>query len=205
MQRRWLWLLVAFALIDAVFIYRWYHSRSERRYDGHIRRTAERYGLNPALVKAVIWRESGFDPAARGRAGEMGLMQLREPAAREWADAEKIRFFFFKRLSDPETNIRAGAWYLSKLLKRYGQTDDAVPYALADYNAGRTHVLRWMGGAAKTNSAVFLTQMDFPGTQSYIRSVVARGLQYQAQFAVQKRDILAERQAGGAANGYRAR
>jgi len=41
--------------------------------------------VEPALIKAVAWRESKFDTHARGRAGEIGLMQLREEAAQEWA------------------------------------------------------------------------------------------------------------------------
>ena len=182
MRHRWLWLLVVCALIDVAVIYRWLQRRDDRRFDPHILETARLYEVDPALIKAVIWQESGFDPAARGRAGELGLMQIRPPAAEEWAAAEKVRFFFFARLRDPGTNIRAGSWYLAKLLKRYRQTDHAVPYALADYNAGRTHVLRWMQGRAKTNSAAFVAQMDFPGTQEYIRAVMARRVQYQKQW-----------------------
>ena len=45
----------------------------------------------------------------------------------------------------------AGTWYLRKLLRRYPRADDPVVYALADYNAGRTHVLRWNKGPAATN------------------------------------------------------
>jgi soluble lytic murein transglycosylase-like protein len=43
---------------------------------------------------------------------------------------------------------------------------------LADYNAGRTHVLRWNKGAAKTNSEAFLAQMDYPGTRKYAQNVM---------------------------------
>ena len=43
---------------------------------------------------------------------------------------------------------------------------DPLPYALADYNAGRAHVLRWAKEAARTNSALFLQNMDYPGTRA---------------------------------------
>jgi len=56
--------------------------------------------------------------------------------------------------------------HLGKLLGRYLQTDDPVPYALADYNAGRANVLRWLTGSATTNSA---TQPNANGTQRFMR------------------------------------
>ncbi|NDD40298.1 MAG: hypothetical protein EB082_18135, partial [Verrucomicrobia bacterium] len=73
-------------------------------------------------------------------------------------------------------------WYLAKLLRRYPQADDPVPYALADYNAGRGHVLRWDQGAAATNSQQFLAQMTFPGTRRYIETVVKRRERYREEF-----------------------
>ena len=63
---------------------------------------------------------------------------------------------------NPATNTLIGAWYLEKLLKRYAQTDNPIPYVLADYNAGRSNVLKWNQGRAATNSAAFLWQIDFP-------------------------------------------
>jgi soluble lytic murein transglycosylase len=75
---------------------------------------------------------------------------------------------------DPGTNTLAGAWYLKKLLLRYKQTDDALPYALADYNAGRGNVLKWMHGSAATNSVAFTAQIGFPGTKAYVQSVIRR-------------------------------
>ena len=84
---------------------------------------------------------------------------------------------------DPGTNTLAGTWYLGKLLRRYPRTDNPVPYALADYNAGRGHVLRWNTGAAATNSAAFLREMTFPGTRKYVEAVMHRREYYAAQFS----------------------
>jgi soluble lytic murein transglycosylase len=183
MRRRWLWILISVVLLDGLLYYFWSRNRTEHRYDGLIRQAARRYGVEPALVKAVVWRESAFNPKARGLAGEIGLMQIRSLAAEEWAQAEHVRPFAHSHVSDPGTNTLVGAWYLNKLIKRYRDTDNAVAYALADYNAGRVHVLRWMEGTAKTNSRQFLAQMDFPGTQKYIRSVMSRADRYRSGFA----------------------
>jgi soluble lytic murein transglycosylase len=157
--------------------------RPEGRYDQDIRLAARRYNLDPALIKAVIWQESRFKPYVRGRAGEIGLMQIREDAAFEWAEAEKFRSFEHEEITDPQKNILCGTYYLSKLMKRYTNTDNAIPYALADYNAGRTHVLRWNKGAAKTNSAAFLKQMDYPGTRQYAINIMKQYAEYKESFA----------------------
>jgi soluble lytic murein transglycosylase len=159
----------------------WWHGRLERSQDQPIRAAARRYGVAPELVKAIVWRESRFDATAKGRAQEIGLMQLRELAAQEWADAERIPTFLHEHCFDPGTNVLAGTWYLKKLLKRYQQTDNPLPYALADYNAGRGNVLKWLGGAAATNSATFTEQIGFPSTRHYVESVMARFDRYRGR------------------------
>ncbi len=153
--------------------------------DGPIRAAAQRYGVEPALVKAVVWRESRFNPRARGRAQEIGLMQIRDDAAREWADAEHIRNYDHELCVDPTTNTLAGTWYLKKLLKRYAYTGDPVPYALADYNAGRGNVLKWLKGEAATNSAAFASQIGFRSTREYVRSVTSRYAYYRPIFTAE--------------------
>ncbi len=182
-RRKWLPVLALLLVVDAAGGWLYYRYRREHSQDAAIRAAALRYGVDGALVKAVVWRESWFDPAARGKAGELGLMQIREPAAREWAEAEHLPDFQHAHLLDPGSNTLAGAWYLTKLLRRYPHTDDPVPYALADYNAGRGHVLRWNQGAAATNSQQFLAQMTFPGTRRYIETVVQRRAHYRDEFA----------------------
>jgi soluble lytic murein transglycosylase len=101
-------------------------------------------------------------------------MQIMEMTGEEWAESERIRGYSSEYLWDPSQNIQAGAWYLSKCMRRYTNTDNPIPYALADYNAGRTHVLRWNKGAGSTNSTKFLAQMDYPGTRRYALSIMDR-------------------------------
>ena len=182
MKRSFVWLFIAFLVADLLVFLWWRHER-ERKFDVQIAAAAKRYQIDPALVKAVIWQESRFDAQARGRAGEVGLMQVREDAAVEWATSEHLRVFSQTELFNPSKNVMAGTFYLAKLLKRYRQTDNPLPYALADYNAGRTHVLRWNKGAASTNSSVFLTQIDYPTTKTYAESVMKRYQRYRGEFA----------------------
>ena len=154
----------------------------EHHEDRFILAAARHYHIDPALVKAVAWRETWFNPAARGTHGELGLMQITEPAANEWVEAERVKNFSIEHLLSPATNAYAGTFYLAKLLRRYPQTDNPLPYALADYNAGRTHVLRWGKNEAATNSAAFLAAMDFPGTKKYILAIMQRRIHYLSDF-----------------------
>lgn len=159
--------------------YWWREHMREREYETQIVAAAKKYRIDPLLVKAVIWQESRFDRNAKGEAGEIGLMQVMELTGEEWAEAERLRSFSKSYLWNPSENIQAGAWYLSKCLRRYTNTDNPIPYALADYNAGRTHVLRWNKGQASTNSTAFLAQMDYPGTRKYALNIMERYNYYQ--------------------------
>lgn len=186
-QIPWIFALLLLVACGAAGIWWWHQGRQERSQDGPIRTAAKRYGVDPALVKAIVWRESRFNPKARGRSQEIGLMQLREEAAQEWADAEELYTFEHEHCVDPLTNTLAGTYYLSKLLRRYTRTDDPVPYALADYNAGRANVIKWNNGEASTNSAVFIEQIGFPGTREYVRSVMERCKRYRPLISFPKK------------------
>ena len=170
---------MALLIIGAIgFLYWWRANQLEHSQDRPIRAAARRYGVEPSLVKAIVWRESRFNPAVRGQANEIGLMQIQEIAAQEWADAEHIMSFQHEHCFDPGTNTLAGAWYLKKLLRRYTKTDDPIPYALADYIAGRGNVLKWNAGVASTNSIAFIEQIGFPGTKAYVKSVIGKYHRY---------------------------
>ena len=185
---RW-WLVVAVVCLTAVTDYSCRRARRESSQDKLILAVAPQYGVDPALVKAVIWRESRFDPDARGRSGEIGLMQVMNTTGEDWAKAEKVKVYWHRRLFDPEKNIRAGTWYLKKMLNRYRQTDNPIPYALAAYNAGPGNADKWAKGAAATSSAAFIQQIGFPGTQEYVKSIMQRYEYYRRRFppAVEKK------------------
>lgn len=183
-RKRSYWLPATVCLLAAAgtIAYGWFSTRLERSQDGPIRFAASRYGVDPALVKAVVWRESAFRPGARGQVGEIGLMQVTDAAAQEWADAERVYPLPEDHLFNPRTNTLAGTWYLAKLLRRYRETDSPATFALADYNAGRGNVLKWMRGPASTNSQAFLNAIGFPSTRAYVVAVLERRRRYTSAF-----------------------
>ncbi len=97
------------------------------------RMTAERYGVNPKLVAAVIEVESGWNPRAVSPKGAKGLMQLMPKTAARFG----VRDIF-----DPHENVDAGTRYLRLLLDLFGGN---VRLALAAYNAGEEAVTKYGG------------------------------------------------------------
>ena len=181
--KKYKWWLLGIIFLGAIALWldRWHTSR-ESSQDEVILAAAAKHRVSPALVKAVVWRESWFNPRAKGGSGEIGLMQIMKETGSDWAAAEHVRLYLPERLYDPAKNTECGAWYLSRLLTRYARTDNPLPYALAAYNAGPGNVAKWSTGAAATNSAGFLRQMTFPGTRKYVDAVTKRFGHYAKTF-----------------------
>jgi peptidoglycan lytic transglycosylase len=156
--------------------YEWMSPARFHQYDRLIRSVALEHHLDPMLVKAVVWRESRFDPKKHGSHGERGLMQVTERAANEWARENKIAGFNADQLFDPKKNLEAGSWYLHRAMQRWTHQPDPIPFGLAEYNAGASRAQRWSGGngMAEISECQFLQNIDFPATRRYVESIIDR-------------------------------
>ena len=127
----------------------------EALYEQLITTTAQWHGLDPALVKAVIKCESGFDPWAQSPKGAQGLMQLMPSTQTMLGVSNPF---------DPQYNVEAGARYLAMLKQTFSGN---VQLALAAYNAGPQAVV------AAGYSVPAISE-----TQQYVRCVFAAYEQY---------------------------
>ena len=155
----------------------------ETVYDPIIVNVARHEGVDPFLIRALIWRESRFNPLTHGLADERGLMQVTPEAGQIWAKANKIPNFQPDDLYDPTTNIRAGTWYLNRSIRRWSQTDDPVTFALAEYNAGRSNALKWVDPANPQDHNAFMDRITFPSTRLYVEKILMKRDQYREDLA----------------------
>jgi soluble lytic murein transglycosylase-like protein len=126
-------------------------------YKAEIDAAAQKYGLDPALLRGLIRQESNFDPNAGSPAGAQGLCQLMPGTAAALGCTN---------VHDPAQNIDAGARYLRQQLDAFGGD---VSKALAAYNAGPGAVKRY-GGVP-----------PYAETQNYVRQVQAYADEYRRQ------------------------
>ncbi len=117
-----------------------------------IDRTAQKYGIDEKLVRALVKQESGFNPNAKSHAGALGLMQLM-PSTAEGLGV--------KNPLDPVQNVEGGVKYLKSMLDRFNGN---TILALAAYNAGPNAVKKYNGVP------------PYKETQNYVRSILSQYL-----------------------------
>jgi len=174
--------LVVGAVGSAAFVY-WRWQNREERFDKLIEEIAPKYGVDKFLVKAVIRRESKFDPFVYGSHGEIGLMQVTDGAGQQWARAVGRRDYGRGLLWNERVNIEAGAWYLARGLARWPdkELDDRIPFALAEYNAGFANVLRWLPHGRQTTADEFVEAITYPTVRDYVSDVIESYRFYKAR------------------------
>lgn len=138
------------------------------KYKQEVEAAAWNYGVDKALIYAVIRTESGFDPEAGSHAGAMGLMQLM-PTTFEWLqtyyDGEVT--MDTDQLTDPKINIDYGTKFLKFLLERYESDSSAI----AAYNAGFGAVDGWLDDSNYSSDGVHLDAIPYEETSHYVDKV----------------------------------
>ncbi|CAG9174728.1 Membrane-bound lytic murein transglycosylase C [Cupriavidus laharis] len=123
-----------------------------------IRQIADKQDVDPALVKAVMAVESGFNPSAVSPKGAIGLMQVIPGTGTRFGVSADARRSVEEKLADPRTNISAGVRYLRWLMELF---PDNLELVLAAYNAGEGAVQRY-------NNRI----PPYPETQQYVSTVL---------------------------------
>ena len=101
---------------------------------------SQRYGYDPLLLTALIQTESSFNNWARSHRGALGLMQIRPATGHAMASEAQIEWAGKPTLFDPGLNIALGAYYLNKMVLRFGD----LKLALEAYNRGPSNLVRYL-------------------------------------------------------------
>jgi soluble lytic murein transglycosylase len=146
-----------------------------------IREQAAQKHLDPALIAAVIYAETKFDPRPSS-AGAQGLMQILPSTAEFLAHLSGGVSFQTGDLATPAVNIAYGSYYLRYLLDHY-EGDEML--AVAAYNAGMTNVDEWVASARAEGRELTVEAIPFPQTREYVRRVQNAQRAYRATYPSQ--------------------
>ncbi len=144
-----------------------------RPYRTLVEQAAARYGVDPALLYAVMRQESRFEAGVASSADARGLMQILPTTGQTIARSLGRDGVEADDLFKPYVNIDLGAAFLAQQLKRF---DGETWAALAAYNAGPNAVPRWREAAE--DSARQIEAIDYPETATYVRKVLSYWAQY---------------------------
>jgi len=146
-----------------------------------IRQQAAEKHLDPALIAAVIYAETKFDPR-NSVAGARGLMQVMPQTAEFLARRSGATSFTTSDLGTPQVNIAYGSYYLRYLLNEY---HGSITLALAAYNGGESNVDRWIAGARADGHSLTVNDIPFPETRAYVTRVLSAENKYREKYAAQ--------------------
>ena len=147
--------IISYSMLTALF---------PLHYSELVEQYASKYGVKPELVYAVIKAESNFEPDAASHKGAVGLMQI-TPETGEWC-AGKMQLEY-KDLSDADTNINIGVWYLSYLIEK----TDSEDLAVMSYNAGIGKVNTWIKDGIVKPTELDTNAIPYGETRKYLKKV----------------------------------
>ena len=146
-----------------------------------IREQAAEKHLDPALIAAVIYAETTFDPRP-SPAGAGGLVQLLPSTADFIAHLSGGVEFTATDLATPRINLAYGSYYLRYLLEHYEGNE---MLAVAAYNGGISNVDEWVARARAAGRQLTVEEIPFPETRAYVQRVLAAQLEYRRRYASQ--------------------
>jgi soluble lytic murein transglycosylase len=143
-----------------------------------IREQAAAKHLDPALIAAVIYAETKFDPRP-STAGAQGLMQILPATAYYLAHLSGGTRFTASDLDTPSINVAYGSYYLRYLLDHYNGNE---MLAVAAYNGGLANVDGWAAQANTSGGELTVATIPFPETREYVQRVLAAQQTYRATY-----------------------
>lgn len=142
----------------------------------------ERFGLDPALVKAIIRQESAFNTYIRSWADAFGLMQLIPEKAKVLAKKLKVPYRNFQDLYDPNINLPLGCALLKEHLSDY---DNNIIITAASYNAGENVVKNWLKTRFDGDYVEFIESIPYEETRNYVK-LILRNIMVYKRISIEK-------------------
>jgi soluble lytic murein transglycosylase len=133
-----------------------------------VEETTRAFGVDPAVLMALMRQESAYDRYARSSADARGLTQVLPSTGKGIAQSLGRPVFNEADLYRPEHSIEFGAFYLADQLKRFGGN---AFFAMAAYNAGPGAVPKWNNNNIEFDSDLFIERITYRETNSYVRLV----------------------------------
>jgi soluble lytic murein transglycosylase-like protein len=128
-----------------------------KKFETLLNQAATDFSVEPALLKAVMAAESGFNPHAVSPKGAIGLMQVMPATAERYGLQADGKRTIAQKLHDPKINIRLAARYLRDLIKMFPSRQELI---IASYNAGEGAVQKYQNQIP-----------PYPETRNYVRLV----------------------------------
>jgi soluble lytic murein transglycosylase len=141
-----------------------------------VQNSADKHGLDTALIFGLMRQESMLDKTAVSSAGAKGLMQLMPETARTIARTLHEPWQSDYDLFKPEFNINYGSYYFKDLLTRLG---GHVAVAGAAYNAGPNRAKKWLPVTSPVPADIWIETIPFKETRKYVSTVLSYAIIYQ--------------------------
>ena len=139
-------------------------------------RHSQRYDVDPFLIMAIMRQESTYRNAALSPVGAIGLIQVMPRTGARVAAMLGEHRYSPGDLEDPNTNLRYGIYYFSRLLERF---EGSFPLAVGSYNGGPHNMSRWYKAhEGKIPMDAFVEQIEYDETRDYVKKVSGHYARY---------------------------
>ncbi|MGR9101195.1 MAG: transglycosylase SLT domain-containing protein, partial [Gammaproteobacteria bacterium] len=152
-------------------------------YKDEITAQAKSVGMDPAVMYALVRRESAFDPRAHSPAGARGLMQIMPATGRQVARKLNEKWRGPSALYLPDVSLRYGSHYFKGLLDSF---DNNSAMAAAGYNAGPHRVVQWLPGEEAVDSDIWAETIPFTETRKYVAAVLEYAVIYRDKLGLKR-------------------
>lgn len=157
-----------------------------RAYRDSVERYASKYGVDSAFIWAIMRAESHYNKDAASPVGARGLMQIMPYTASKVAGLLNETGYKDDMLLDPDTNIRWGTRYLSRLQKKFS---NEIPLVAGGYNAGPHRVFSWLSSFGSRDMDEFIEHVPFVETRNYMKKVVKNYAVYKSLYSDAKASL----------------